>query len=127
MKMSKQTVVAIMGPTCAGKSTFLNYAVEKDPGHVGLVEVGKMLRAKYPPSYFEGQAAPAKTQKEAWDMCEGRIRDHLAEGKTIVLVDGQPRSHDQVIRFMELGREMPGVNFHFLLLTATEKSGATGR
>jgi hypothetical protein len=37
-----------------------------------------------------------------------------------VLVDGQPRSYDQVVRFMELRRELPTVRFHFLLLTASE-------
>lgn len=88
-------LVFVMGPTCAGKSTLFDY-VRKHAPHIGLVEVGKMFRAKYPPSYFQGQAAPAHTREEAWQMCEGAIREHAAAGKLHVLVDGQPRSIDQV-------------------------------
>jgi ATPase subunit of ABC transporter with duplicated ATPase domains len=59
--MSRQSSrIAIMGPTCAGKSTFLNFAIENDPGRVGLVEVGKMLRAKVPALILRGPSCPGK-------------------------------------------------------------------
>ena len=37
-----------IGPTNAGKSTFLRATQRGNPA-VGLIEVGKILRAKYPP------------------------------------------------------------------------------
>jgi hypothetical protein len=89
-------IIFVMGPTCAGKSTFLDAARDfYEPGDVGFVEVGKMMRAKYPPSYFAGMAAPKHTAHEAWEMCEGKIDDHRSAGKRIVFVDGQPRDEDQ--------------------------------
>lgn len=89
----------IMGPTCSGKSTFLRTAEAYfKPGDLGLVEVGKMMRAKYPPEYFKGQAAPSHTAREAWEMCSTKIDEHRTAGKRIVLVDGQPRDGHQALK-----------------------------
>lgn len=88
------TIVHLMGPTCAGKSTLINrlLAISAD---VGAVEVGKMLRAKYGEAYFKGQAAPQHTQGEAWQMYQDGVKAKIAEGKKIILVDGQPRDIQQ--------------------------------
>lgn len=92
-----KTVAYIMGGTCSGKSTFLQYAKSKLGGAVGLIEVGKMLRAKYDPSYFLGQAAPAHTQQEAWELFAEALEVFLRDDHTqLVLVDGQPRDIPQV-------------------------------
>lgn len=91
-------IVFVMGPTCSGKSTFLRAASDFfEPGQLGLVEVGKMMRAKYPPEHFQGQAAPKHTAGEAWQMCVDAITAHQVEGKRLILVDGQPRDRDQTI------------------------------
>lgn len=85
-----------MGPTCSGKSTFLKLAKDAAPNHIELVEVGRMLRELYPPSYFKGQNNPKHTAKEAWKMCEDGVRAARTRGRPIVLVDGQPRDIPQV-------------------------------
>jgi hypothetical protein len=84
-------LVHVMGVTNAGKSTF----IAKAPAAWGRVEVGKMMRAKYPPDYFKGSAAPAHTAAEAWQMYLAGIADCEDRGCGIVLVDGQPRDHKQ--------------------------------
>lgn len=90
-----------MGPTCAGKSTLLHATRNQDPESVGLVEVGKMLRAKYPPTYFAGQNNPKHTAAEAWNLCEEGVISHREAGKKVVLVDGQPRDIPQVAMCIE--------------------------
>lgn len=85
----------VVGPTNAGKTTFLNF-VSKRAG-VGLVEIGKMMRAKYPPEHFAGQAAPAHTATEAWQMFLDKIDEHEAAGKVIAFADGQPRDTTQTL------------------------------
>jgi len=91
-----KTIAFIMGCTCVGKSSFLEYCQSHYPNKVGLVEVGKTLRAKYPPEHFKGQAAPEHTKQEAWQICESTVKKHASEGKQLILVDGQPRSTHQV-------------------------------
>lgn len=85
------TILHLMGPSCAGKSTLIKRVLQISPHTVGAVEVGMMLRAKYGESYFKGQAAPSKTQKEAWDIYVSAVEDCVESGKSLVLVDGQPR------------------------------------
>lgn len=103
-----------MGVTCAGKSSFLSYAARNHAG-VGLVEVGKALRAKYPASHFQGQAAPLHTQQEAWDLCCEATRAHLDDPtKRLVLIDGQPRDVAQVDAMFALPALFKGVRFVLL-------------
>jgi len=89
-------IVHVMGPTCAGKSTIIGLMASVDTSNVGTVEVGKMLREKYGADYFKGQAAPEHTQAEAWSMYLSGVSAHLAAGKKLILVDGQPRELSQV-------------------------------
>lgn len=88
-------IVFVTGVTCTGKSSFLIYcsALKKE---IGVVEVGKELRKKYPPDYFEGSGAPKKTEKEAMKICLTGIGANIEQGKKIILVDGQPRRESQV-------------------------------
>lgn len=92
---SKTGLLFVIGPTNAGKSTFLQKAKAAWP-EVGLVEVGKMMRAKYPPEHFQGQAAPAHTQVEALQMMMDGIKAAEAAGCPMALIDGQPRDMDQL-------------------------------
>lgn len=89
-------VAFIMGTTCSGKSTFLDFAENLHPDRVGTINVGQMMRAKYPPEHFEGSAAPDHTEIEAWSMFTYALKGHIQAGKELILTDGQPRSHKQV-------------------------------
>lgn len=103
----EQNIYCIMGATGSGKSTFLHKARELIGAHT--VEVGKMLRAKYPPEYFEGSAAPTKTAKEAWNMCVQGIK---AGKDKIILVDGQPRDVQQARNMMKTFPEAKYILFN---------------
>ena len=85
----------ILGATGCGKSTLLKASQETMPNSVGLVEVGKKLRAMYPPDYFQGSAAPKHTQQLAMKLCDEGIQECISQGKSIVLIDGQPRNPEQ--------------------------------
>jgi adenylate kinase family enzyme len=87
----RSKLVFVMGATNAGKSTFMTKMGSDYPHVVGLVEVGKLMRAKYPPDHFKGQAAPAHTAMEAWSMMTVAIEQHINNGKRLIFVDGQPR------------------------------------
>lgn len=91
--MTISRLVFVMGPTNAGKSTLLDAA--RNLPDFGLIEVGKMMRAKYPPEHFKGQANPKHTAVEAWQMFTDSLAAHTAAGKEYVLVDGQPRDDEQ--------------------------------
>ena len=98
----------IMGPTNVGKTTFMDYAKEQ-PG-CKTVEVGRMLRAKYPPEYFAGMAAPQHTQKEAWQLMLDGLDIAERQGAERVFVDGQPRDMQQAERCVKFD------NSHFRLI-----------
>jgi len=97
----RTTIFFVLGPTNVGKSTLLEHAA-KIP-NVGVVEVGKMMRAKYldpksphyAPDHFKGQAAPTHTANEAWRMMEDGIESAMLHGSTTIFVDGQPRDIQQ--------------------------------
>jgi hypothetical protein len=86
-------LIFVIGATNAGKSTLLD-SVRSYPG-IGLVEVGKMMRAKYPPEHFAGQASPTHTAAEAWMMFGSRVIECAADGCRVAFVDGQPRDMTQ--------------------------------
>jgi hypothetical protein len=86
-------VVYVMGPTCVGKSSLIAAAQEKWGDELGLVEVGKYLRNKYPPGHFKGQANPKHVHTEAVELYKKFVEQHIADGKEIILVDGQPRQN----------------------------------
>ena len=96
-----QRLIFVIGPTNAGKGCFLETCKAMYPDAVGLVEVGKQMRAKYldpvsphyDPDHFKGEAAPASTAVEAWQM----MLDGIGANKDcpVVLIDGQPRDIKQ--------------------------------
>jgi adenylate kinase family enzyme len=98
------SIVHLMGPSCAGKSTLINRVLAIAPENACAVEVGKMLRAKYGEAYFKGQAAPANTQTEAWEMYLEGVNAGIAQRKKLILVDGQPRDARQAIDSIGLWR-----------------------
>lgn len=89
-------IAFIMGPTCAGKSSFIEYATRNFPDIFGAVEVGKILRQRYSPEYFKGQNNPKHTAQEAWELCESLVEAEINDGTPVILVDGQPRDVPQV-------------------------------
>jgi adenylate kinase family enzyme len=123
----------VMGPTNAGKSTLIDALVPPEPlapgmkyfpssryPGVGAIRVGKLLRAKYGEAYFQGQGALQTTEAEATSMVEEGVRAAHADGKRLVLVDGQPRTKfqlDWVLAFRD-GRSVPHTA-HFLFLHAS--------
>lgn len=95
-RTKRAVIVPVMGCTCAGKSTFMQYARSVEDERIGIVEVGKMLRAKYSPSAFEGKANSPKHAVEAWELFMKCVDDLLNAGKTLILIDGQPRDMQQL-------------------------------
>lgn len=85
------SILHMMGPTCAGKSTIINAMVALAPRVVFPVQIGKALRAKYGEDYFQGQAAPEKTREEAIQMYRDLIAKAIKESYEVIVIDGQPR------------------------------------
>jgi adenylate kinase family enzyme len=83
----------VMGATNVGKSTFLNNVKTAYPDYTYLIQVGKIFRQRYSPDYFEGQAAPVKTQEEAIEILFSEYAK--ATEYPFVLIDGQPRDLNQ--------------------------------
>lgn len=111
----KQHILFVIGITNSGKSTFLERMKRLRHDQVNLVEVGKQMRAKYPPEYFQGQGAPEHTAKEAWAM----MVEGVAAGKgKFTLVDGQPRDIDQMEAIYAGYVNRPEYECRFLHLTA---------
>lgn len=80
-----------MGATNSGKTTM----IEQLSDVYYPVMVGRELRKRFPPDYFDGQAAPAKTDELAFQiMCEGIQEAH--DKAMIPIVDGQPRNQVQL-------------------------------
>ncbi len=103
-------IVPVIGCTCAGKTTFMDYVrdacfLRKDGDKIGTVEVGRAMRAKYPPSHFQGQASPAHTRKEAWELCVAGVNEHIKAGRTLIFIDGQPRDFEQLYDMRTLWAE----------------------
>lgn len=126
--MSKTRLIFVIGPTNAGKGALLDAVTNVDPDGVGLVEVGKLFRAKYldpkspfyDPDYFKGQAAPAHTAAEAWNMMVVGVNANIVAGRSVILIDGQPRDVDQVNGILnEYGRN-PTFSVEFAHVYAPE-------
>jgi adenylate kinase family enzyme len=113
------SIVFVMGPTNAGKSTFLRFAEATAPS-VRTVNVGAVLRAKYPPEHFAGQNNPKHTADEAWQICDESVRRHLADPACgLILVDGQPRDVPQVKLCLESWQDVSKLNRSFVLFDAS--------
>jgi predicted kinase len=95
MTSPKAIIMPIMGACYTGTTTLLAKCKQEEPSLFGLVEVGKLLRAKYGEDHFKGQAAPDHTEQEAWDLGEREMNARIREGHKVILVDGQPRRINQ--------------------------------
>jgi len=120
-------IVHVIGVTCSGKSTLMDVARNRPLW--GTVEVGKLMRAKYPPEYFAGQCNPTHTADEAWRMYLDGLEKNRKRGTVCCFVDGQPRDQSQ---FDEILQDKVDTH-HFLhlwapkgllLLRSTERDGA---
>ena len=92
--MTKPFVISIFGMTNSGKSTLLDHMRHfKD---IGVIEVGKEMRKRYPPGYFDGKGAMAKTEDEVWKIVDTSYAAAQRAGRKVVLLDGQPRLPVQI-------------------------------
>ena len=116
------SVIFVMGPTGAGKSTVVGNAdvyTQLNDNIIGLsyrsfhaVEVGKEFRKRYPPEYFDGKAAMPHTEDEAFSIFQEQFIkaiDHHTnmcqinpDYESVILVDGYPRTPLQVDRCQDL-------------------------
>lgn len=92
-------VLLCSGPTCVGKTTTLD-AVIADPNNnaVGCF-IGREMRRRHPPEYFDGAMASEKTEPEVRDIFMDVYVDFLKSDKQFLLCDGIPRLPSQV-RFL---------------------------
>lgn len=84
-----------------------------------------MMRAKYPPEYFKGQGNPAHTQAEAWQMCLDSIA--AQPKKKLILIDGQPRTMDQLPKTLALNDAAHRAYVHLWAPTDIREARVTGR
>lgn len=112
----KPTILHLLGNTGAGKTTMMDLLYERNTDAVAHISVGRELRKRYSPDYFNGQAAPEKTEVEALELYDLFIyvNKHKPQVKLIV-VDGQPRKASQVSRVLSLHPDCP---HHFMLVHA---------
>lgn len=92
--VKKRRLIYVLGSTCSGKSSLVEMAAA-EYDNVGIVQVGKELRRRYPPEYFKGLGALASTETEVEQILLDEIEKHFRQDKQIVLVDGNPRSRRQ--------------------------------
>lgn len=88
-------IVFCMGVTCSGKTTFIDFCTEEEE-KIGAIKVGEEMRLRHPTEYFDGLAAMDSTEDEAWEIFNEQLADNVRRGKSIILVDGQPRLPSQV-------------------------------
>jgi predicted kinase len=90
-------IVFCMGITCSGKSAFIDSCTREDE-RFGAIKVGEVMRARYSPERFRGLAAMPDTEDEVWEIFSDQLADSIHEGRSVILVDGQPRMPCQVDR-----------------------------
>jgi len=110
-------LISVMGVTNTGKSTLLAEAAKIE--RVGLIEVGKELRRRHPPEYFNGFAAMKHTEDEVWEIFGEQYDAAKSAGCSVVLADGQPRIIEQVGRIV--GYDL-GSGFSVLHLYASRET-----
>lgn len=97
-----KTIVFVMGATCSGKTTLIEKADEYFADTATTLCVGKILRKKHPPEYFEGSGAPEKTTQDVLDIFDKGVSDFKDSTYSMLLVDGMPRQDCQIQRVAEL-------------------------
>lgn len=113
-------IVCLMGPTCSGKSTFIQSLLTTNPDTIGAIEVGKEMRRRHPPEYFNGLGAMEHTEKEVWDIFEEQFEAN--RGKRIILVDGQPRLPSQVDKLIDFASKHLHTLYYLLFNVTKEET-----
>lgn len=106
------TILHLLGNNGTGKTTLLDTLVERNAYCAGI-SVGRELRKRHPPEYFQGQAAPAHTESAAMELYRNFVDTTTASGYQLIVVDGQPRNASQVTACL-----LANGNHEFLLLHA---------
>ena len=96
MDYSDVTILHLLGCNSVGKTTIMRAFCNFEFENVAAVSVGQLLRAKYPPEYFQGQMAPEHTEQEALQLYCDFVTNSIANGKKLIVIDGQPRSISQI-------------------------------
>ena len=90
-------LVCVMGVTNTGKSTLLDRMKTSEKSlRFGFIEVGKELRRRHPPEYFNGFAAMKETEEEVWDIFDKQYNEAKEAGADYIICDGQPRMDVQL-------------------------------
>lgn len=111
-------VVFIMGSTCSGKGTFCDFAKMILQEHLHVIQIGKILRDRHPPEYFNGLAAQEKTEPEVWEIFEEEYYKGIGrKGVDVIFVDGQPRLPAQVRKCLSYANAF--TDFRFVMLHAS--------
>lgn len=87
-------LIGIVGVTNSGKTTLLDH-LRNEPW-VGMAEIGKEMRKRYPPSHFKGRGAMKETEAEVWEIFKQHHQEAVDRGCQVLLCDGQPRLPEQV-------------------------------
>lgn len=112
----RPTILHLLGNTGAGKTTIMDTLHARNTDAVAHISVGRELRKRYPPNYFDGQAAPQKTEVEALELYDLFIYANKRKPQVkLIVVDGQPRRASQVSAILSLHQDCPK---RFLLIHA---------
>ena len=115
-----KVILSVIGVTCSGKSTFIDYCVKEFGDIVFPVQIGKILRAKYPPEYFEGLGAMAKTSAEVSQLLRRAITEFAQSDKVVMLLDGVPREASQVPLLQQLATDSGILGIYCLHLQCSD-------
>lgn len=99
-------VISIMGSTGSGKTTIVQEAMASDDPYVSGVQVGQIMRKRYPPEKFRGLACLPETEEEVRALLLEALIDADFHQVRYFFVDGQPRSVGQYEWLHDLRREM---------------------
>lgn len=114
-------VWSIGGATCAGKGTFLDYAKAQLGDKVYLVQIGKIMRTRHPPEFFNGLGAMASTEAEVWEILGEELNKALADPNVrMVLLDGLPRMGGQIPKLLSYFNTF--IRYGFVFLHASQET-----
>jgi adenylate kinase family enzyme len=114
-------VLHLLGNNGVGKTTIQREMVLRHHPRVAAISVGQVLRNRYPPGYFDGQAAPQKTEAEALKIYQEFVWKAFEDCADLIIIDGQPRKASQV---QIVDASEPRLQKDYLLLHASHEDRA---